>query len=71
MLGIDYVGELPILTSGNKWIITVVCPYSNSLRAVHVPDKRGTTAARILFDDVLLQYGFHTILYKVIKAVNG
>ena len=28
-LGIDFVGELRKSPNGNKWIMTVVCPYSN------------------------------------------
>ena len=45
-LGVDYVGELPTAPSGNKWILTAVCPFSNFLRAIPVPDKTATTAAR-------------------------
>ena len=28
-IGIDYVGELPVSPSGNKYILTAVCPFSN------------------------------------------
>ena len=52
--GVDYVGELPPSSSGNKWILTVVCPYSNYLRTIPVPDKTATTAANALFHDVFL-----------------
>ena len=31
-LGVDYVGELAVSPNGNKWILTVVCPFSNYLR---------------------------------------
>ena len=61
-LGVDYVGELPLSPSGNKWILTAVCPYSNFLRAIPVPDKTAPTAARALFNEVFLQYGFPAIL---------
>ena len=61
-LGIDYVGELPVSPNGNKWILTAVCPYSNFLRAIHVSDKRATTAARALYDHVFLEYGFPAVL---------
>ena len=61
-LGIDYVGQLPTTPSGNKWILTAVCPYSNFLLAIPVPDKQATTAARTLFNDVFLQYGFPAVL---------
>ena len=44
-LGVDYVGELPVSPTGNRWILTTVCPYSNYLRAIPVPDKTATTAA--------------------------
>ena len=30
-LGVDFVGELPMSPSGNKWILTAVCPCSNFL----------------------------------------
>ena len=61
-LGVDYVGELPSSPSGNKWILTAVCPYSNYLRAIPVPDKTATTAAYALFHDVFLLFGFPSIL---------
>ena len=61
-LGVDYVGELPSSPTGNKWILTAVCPYSNFLRAVPVPDKTATTAARVLLHDVLMPFGFPTVL---------
>ena len=55
-LGVDYVGELPQSLHGNKWIFTAVCPHSNFLRAIPVPDKAATTAANS---------------YKVIDVANG
>ena len=58
-LGVDYVGELP---AGNGWILTAVCPYSNYLCAIPVPDKIATTAANALFHYVSLQLGFPTVL---------
>ena len=60
--GIDYVGQLPTTPTGNKWILTAVCPYSNFLRAIPVPDKQATTAAHALFNDVFLQHGFPAVL---------
>lgn len=57
-IGIDYVGPLPQTPSGNKWIITAVCPYSNFLVTITVTDKWATTAACVLFDHVFLKYGF-------------
>ena len=42
--------------------MTAVCPYSNFLGAIPVPDKQATTAARTMFNDVFLQYGFPSIL---------
>ena len=61
-LGVDYVGELPPSPSGNRWILTAVCPYSGYLRAIPVPDKTATTAANALFHEVSLQLGFPSIL---------
>ena len=57
-LGIDFVGELPCSPNGNKWILTAVCPFSNYLVAIPVRDKTATTAARALFDNVFLMFGF-------------
>ena len=61
-LDVDYVGELPQSPSGNKWILTAVCPYSNFLCAIPVPDKTATTAARALLDHVLFQVRFPSVL---------
>ena len=61
-LGINFVGELPQSPSGNKWILTAVCPYSNYLRAIPVPDKTATTAAYALVNDVFLSTGFPSVL---------
>ena len=61
-LGVDYVGELPTTPSGNKWILTVVCPFSNYLRAIAVPDKSAPTAARVLLDEVFLPFGFPSVI---------
>ena len=61
-LGIDFVGELPQSPSGNKWILTDVCPYSNYLRAIPVPDKTATTAAYASVNDVFLSTGFPSVL---------
>ena len=61
-LGVDYVGELPLSPSGNKWILTAVCPYSNFLRAIPVPDKTAPTAARALLNEAFLQFGFPAVL---------
>ena len=61
-LGVDYVGELPVSSNGNKWILTAVCPFSNYLRAIPVPDKTATMAANALFNDVFLLLGFSSVL---------
>ena len=61
-LGVDYAGELPPSPSGNRWILTAVCPYSNYLHLIPVPDKTATTAANALFHSVFLQLGFPTVL---------
>ena len=61
-LGVDYVGELPVSPNGNKWILTAVCPFSNYLRAIPVPDKTATIAANALFNDIFLLLGFPSVL---------
>ena len=61
-LGVGYVSELPKSRSGNKWILTVVCPYSNYLRAIPVPDKTATTAAKAIFNDIFMLFGFFSVL---------
>ena len=45
-----------------KWILNALCPYSNLLRAIPVPDEQANTAARALFNDEFLQYGFSAVL---------
>ena len=61
-LGVNYVGELPPSPSGNKWILTAVCPYSNYLHAIPVPNKTATTAVNVLFHEIFLQLGFPYVL---------
>ena len=41
-----------------------MCPYSNFLRAIPVPNKQATTAARALYDHVFLKFGFPTVLQR-------
>ena len=60
-IGIDFVGELPCSPSRNPWIVTIVCPYSNYLKAVPVKDKKGKTAAKVLFEKVFLQFDFPSV----------
>ena len=61
-LGIDFVGELPISPNNNKWLLTCVCPISNYLISIPLPDKTATTTANALFNHVFLKYGFPEIL---------
>ena len=61
-IGIDFVGELPCSPSGNRWILTIVYPFSNYLKAVPVKDKKAATAAKVLFEQVFLQFGFPSVL---------
>ena len=62
ILGIDYVGELPITPNGNKWILTAVCPYSNFPRVIPMAEKHDSTAARALYDHVFSEFGFPAVL---------
>ena len=62
IIDIDFVGKLPTSRNGNKWILTAVCPYSNFLRAISIPIKKATTAARSLFNELFLEYGSPTQL---------
>ena len=72
-LGVDYAGELS--PCANKWILTAVCPYSNYLRAIPVPDKTATTAAKAIFIDVFVLFGFSFVLQsdrgRVILNLNA
>ena len=61
-LGVDYVGPLPASPAGRKWILTAVYPFSNYLRAIPVPDKTAPTAAHAFSQDILLLFGFPTVL---------
>ena len=62
MLKIDFVGPLPTSTSGNKYILTAVCPFSNFLISVPVLDKTATTITRALSDKVFCKFGFSTVI---------
>ena len=64
-IGLDYVGELPVSPSGNKYILTAVCPFSNFLITVPVPKLNTTTAAHVLLDQVFLKS------YKVTEAKSS
>ena len=64
-LYVDYVSELLVSPSGNKWILIAVCPFSNYLRAIPVPGKTATTAANALlmhYYDISLLFGFLSVL---------
>ena len=61
-LGVDHVGKLPTSPNGNKWILTAVCPFSNYLISVLVPDKTATMAAQVLLDHVFLKFDFPAVL---------
>ena len=61
-IGIDYVGELPVSPSGNKYILTAVCPFSNFLITVPVPKLNTTTAARVLLHQVFFKFGFPEVI---------
>ena len=54
--------ELPQSPSGNKWILTAACPYSNYLREIPVPDKTAPKAVYALVNDVFLSTGFPSVL---------
>ena len=56
------MGELPVSPNGNKWILTAICPFSNYLRAIPVPDKTATTEANALFNGIFLLLGFPSVL---------
>ena len=57
--GVDYLATYP---SGNKWILTAVCPFSKYLISVPVPDKTATMVAQVLFHHVFLKFGFPAVL---------
>ena len=61
-LAVDYVRELPVSPTGNRWILTTVCPYCDYLHAIPVRNKTAITAAHALFNNVFLQLGFPTVL---------
>ena len=62
VLGIDFVGPFPKSTSGNRYILTAVCPFSHFLVAIPTTDRSATTVARALFDNVFLKLGFPSTL---------
>ena len=61
-IGVDFVGELPTSTNGNKSILTAVFLHSDFLMVIPVPNKKATTTACAFLDQLFLQYGFPTQL---------
>ena len=62
MFRIDFVRPLPTSTKANKYILTAVCPFSNSVISVPVLDKTATTTARAMSDKVFCTFGFSTVI---------
>ena len=62
MLGIDFIKLLPTSSSGNKCILTAVCPFSNFVISVPVPDKTATTTTRALLDNIFCKFEFSTVI---------
>ena len=48
MLGIDFVGPLPITPKGNSMILTITDLFSKWTEAYPLPDKRATSVATAL-----------------------
>ena len=48
MLGIDFVGPLPITPKGNSMILTITDLFSKWTEAYPLPDKRATSVAAAL-----------------------
>ena len=61
-IGVDFVGELPTSTNGNKWILTAVFLYSDFLMVIPVPNKKATTTARALLDQLFFTVRISTQL---------
>ena len=58
----ETLGELPVSSSGIKYILTVVCPFSNFLIRVPLPDKTATTVSRILLNHIFYKFGFPEVI---------
>ena len=70
VLGIDFGGQFPKSANGNRYIHTAVCPFSHFQTGIPTPERRATTAARALFDNVFLSWTFHPP-FSVIVGENS
>ena len=58
VLGIGFAGPFPKSAIRNRYILTAVCPFFHVLVAIPTADRSVTTAARTLFDNVILKLDF-------------
>lgn len=65
-LSIDTVGPLQMTENGNKYILTVLCNLSKYLIVIPIANKEAKTVARVLVENVFLNYGLcHSILTDI------
>lgn len=57
---LDFVGELPQSSNGNKWIITAVDHATRWPVAKALPDAKATTVAKFLYEEIFSVYGCPT-----------
>jgi transposase InsO family protein len=56
-VGIDIVGELPLTSRGNKWILTMVDHFTRWPIAIPIPDRESATIAKAIFDNLVTVHG--------------
>lgn len=57
VVGVDLVGECLETTRGNRWILTITDHFTRWPIAVAVPDKKATTVARVLYENLISEHG--------------
>ncbi|MEO1519070.1 MAG: DDE-type integrase/transposase/recombinase [Bacteroidota bacterium] len=57
---LDFVGQLPTTTEGNKWILVAVESLSRWVVARATPDATAATVAKFLYNDIVTSYGCPT-----------
>ena len=57
-IGIDTTGPYPVTEGGNKFCLTVTDHFSGWIECFPIPDKRATTIAKHLVDDVFRRFSW-------------
>ena len=54
---LDFVGQLPTTTTGNKWLLVAIDSLSRWVVARATPDATAETVAKFIYEDIVASYG--------------